>query len=105
MAYRNYGTNTDGRNFNELLKALVWSRAAHCLGNDPRYWRVDPCGAPIYLYDYGDTTSKYGWEIDHILAVALGGGDDPRNLQVLQWSNNRSKGDGPAYGAYCVVNG
>ena len=36
---------------------------------------------------------KYGWEIDHLKPVVLGGTDDIENLNALQWQNNRSKGD------------
>jgi 5-methylcytosine-specific restriction endonuclease McrA len=41
---------------------------------------------------YGQQTS-FGWEVDHIRAVANGGSDDLDNLQPLQWENNRKKGD------------
>ncbi len=40
---------------------------------------------------YGNTNSKLGWEIDHLIPVEEGGTDDPDNLQPLQWENHRRK--------------
>ena len=39
-----------------------------------------------------DCGSKKNLEFDHIIAVALGGADTARNLQLLCQSCNRSKG-------------
>ena len=43
--------------------------------------------------EHGNRDSEYGWEIDHIEPVALGGGDELTNLQPLNWQNNVKKGD------------
>ncbi|MFN9492952.1 MAG: HNH endonuclease signature motif containing protein [Sphingobacteriales bacterium] len=43
--------------------------------------------------DYGNTNSRYGWEVDHIKPVSKDGKDDLQNLQPLQWENNRYKSD------------
>lgn len=106
MLNRKFGTDKTGRNFIDDVKLKVWNKAQRHpgkYGDESRYWRMDACGASIYWYDYGDTSSLYGWEIDHILAVALGGGDELSNLQALQWQNNRAKGDAPPTAPYCVI--
>jgi 5-methylcytosine-specific restriction endonuclease McrA len=67
--------------------------------------RLDACWAIIDWGAYGDTTENgTGWEIDHTIPVASGGGDSLDNLQPLQWQNNRAKGDSfPSYPTlYCV---
>ena len=53
--------------------------------------RVDAWGWTIVRQDYGNMRSRYGWEIDHIIPIAQGGGDELANLQPLQWENNRRK--------------
>jgi len=48
-------------------------------------------GALMWREGYGNTSSKLGWEIDHIVEVSAGGGDGLDNLQALQWENHRAK--------------
>lgn len=98
--YRLRGTKRDGTSFDGVMKYRVWWKGRTIQGLNPDQWRLDACGALIYFDDYGKTDSKYGWEIDHIVPVALGGGDEIDNLQPLQWQNNRAKSDGPLV---CVV--
>src|SRR5512147_2673298 len=87
---RQPGTDFSGRPFSEAQVELVWQHVVGGLGNS-RY-KKDPCGATISRDEYGKH-SEYGWEIDHIIPISLGGGDNLKNLQALHWENNRAKGD------------
>jgi len=74
----------------------LWQRAPIIPGFDSAVWRQDSCEARMRRDAYGDTTENgFGWEVDHVHAVANGGSDDLWNLQALQWQNNRAKSDGP----------
>ena len=81
----------------ELIKQ-VWQNGTIVPGFDPDTFRKDACGAWILRNYYGTRDSSFGWEIDHVYPVALGGGDDLQNLRPMQWENNVSKGDDyPSY--------
>jgi hypothetical protein len=69
----------------------VWEKGSPVSGYDSTKWRKDECGAWIGRQYYGDRTSQYGWEIDHI---SPGGPDAVYNLRPLQWQNNVDKSDG-----------
>ncbi len=77
----------------EELKKSVWERGKTIPDFDSDIWRRDVCSKNIKYSDHGDTDSKHGWEIDHIVPSALGGSDDLSNLQPLYWKTNRYKGD------------
>ena len=69
----------------------IWKKADKIPGYNPDQVRNDPCGTRIVKQDYGNRSSKYGWEIDH---KDPKGGDQIPNLQPLNWKNNAKKSDG-----------
>jgi hypothetical protein len=70
----------------------VWVKGRELAGNDPTLWRMDDAGNAIYLHAYGDQSSPYGWQIDHITPTALGGTDDLWNLRPMHCKKNASMG-------------
>ena len=86
-------------------RSQVWEKG-ELIGYDPEDGeevRTDAYGSPMKRGHYGRTDSDYGWEIDHIIPVKLGGTDDLRNLQPLQWENNRRKsGNFPVRGNFAA---
>lgn len=81
-------------NFSDEVILAVWRKGTIVHGYDSAEWRKDQCGAWIGFKFYGDRSSDYGWEIDHITSVAHGGGDNLSNLRPLHWRNNVKKSDG-----------
>lgn len=73
----------------------VWHKGIAIAGIDPNVARRDACGARIHWADHGNRDSHYGWEVDHVMPEAHGGGDQLHNLQPLHWQNNLAKADGP----------
>lgn len=77
--------------WSDEIKEKVWNKGKVVPGIDANKWRKDECGAWISFSNYGDRSSDYGWEIDHINP---NGTDDLYNLRPLQWENNVDKSDG-----------
>ena len=87
-------------------KDEVWKKGAIVPNFDKNRWRKDACGAWIDYNEYGNTDSKYGWQVDHIFPdsvledndVAEDDRDNMINLRPLQWKNNDVKDkDYPTY--------
>lgn len=73
-------------------KNKAWENAATVRGKDPALYRQDPYGNVMYKPSHGKS-SEMGWDVDHITPKSRGGSDATRNLQALNSSVNRSKGD------------
>jgi hypothetical protein len=71
----------------------VWEKGRIVKDYDPDVVRKDACGAWIIKNEYGNTSNKFGWEIDHVYPETRGGDDNLQNLRPMQWENNRSKSD------------
>ena len=71
---------------------IAWDNAHKIRGENPDVYRKDDYGNIIYKPSYG-MQSNMGWEVDHSFPKSKGGTDCPRNLQAVQWEENRSKSD------------
>jgi hypothetical protein len=91
---RGFGSQVDGTAFPPERVEAVWRTAREIPGFDPDLWRLDANGDAICRPDYRCAEFRFGWEIDHVRPVALGGDDDDTNLQPLRIdTNRRRKGD------------
>lgn len=73
-------------------KDRVWNKAAKARGKNPNLYRKDPYGNLMYKPSHGKS-SEMGWDIDHIKPRSKGGSNRTHNLQALNSSVNRSKGN------------
>lgn len=95
--------------YTEEIIERVWQKGQKIEGYKEDMVRKDACGAWIIRSLYGDASSPFGWEIDHIYPKSklqeLGYDekkiDDIRNLRPLNSRNNTSKSD--SYPSYIAV--
>lgn len=73
-------------------KEKAWNNAQTIRSKDPDLYRKDPYGNVMYKPSNGKS-SAMGWDVDHIKPVSRGGSDATLNLQALNTSVNRSKGN------------
>jgi hypothetical protein len=90
--YMQLSTDATGKPFDAAIIEAVWNKAALSREHPPM--RVDAFGALMWREGYGNTASKFGWEIVRRHSPSEGGGDELENLQAVQWENNRRNGRG-----------
>ena len=76
---------------NQQTIDTTWDKSQKVRGKNPDLYRKDAYGNMMYYPSYGKT-SNMGWELDHKNPLANGGTDSIRNLQAMQWDENRKKG-------------
>ncbi len=76
----------------ELLKLAVWAKGTPIPGSPSNIWRRDVYGNAMRYSDFGDRASQFGWERDHVVALALGGADTVNNMRPLHWRANATLG-------------
>jgi hypothetical protein len=89
--FRFPNTNSVGKPFDAATIQAVWHKSEIKTKHAPL--KPDAFGSLMWEQGYGNTNTKFGWEIDHINPVSRGGGDELENLQALQWEHNRHKRD------------
>src|SRR5258706_437837 len=79
----------------EDLKRAAWARTSPVGGQQKNAWefRKDCLGNLVRFTDFGNRHSPFGWELDHIVPRANGGGTDSQNLQALHWRANAARGE------------
>jgi len=87
------GTITENMIFSSETINTVWYKGHVARGYNPEYVRSDRYGSLMERKEYGNRKSKYGWEIDHIIPLSVGGLNTMSNIQPLQWENNAAKSD------------
>ena len=74
------------------LEEQVWLKGHIIDQYHPGEWRRDDFGHLICRDAYGDQSSPYGWQIDHITPTAIGGLNTIDNLRPLHSRRNASLG-------------
>ena len=70
----------------------VWKKASKIRGKSSAKYRKDKLGNVMYYGSYGKDTGM-GWQIDHSKPRSKGGTHHLNNLQALNTSANKSKGN------------
>jgi hypothetical protein len=78
--------------FDETRLRQIWEKGAIVRGKDPNLYRMDIFGNLMYWHSYGLDTPM-GWSVDHSKPVSKGGTHHLNNLQPMQTTANKSKGN------------
>lgn len=79
-------------NFTQEKIDAAWNKAKKIEGYNSDKYRQDSAGAWMQRDKYGKE-ENLGWEVDHMFPKSMGGDENLRNIQAMQWENNRTKAD------------
>ena len=71
----------------------VWRKGHIDQEFNPEEWLRDDFNNLMCRIAYGDIASPFGWQIDHIVPVALGGANELSNLRPLWWPATQEEDD------------
>ena len=84
----------------------AWEKARVVDGFDPNIFRQDACGAWIQKEMFSQSGSMFGWGVDLIFPLSMGGSPIEDNIRALNYRNLVSKGnDYPSYKAVYTADG
>jgi len=78
--------------FSDERLEQIWNKGAKIRGKDADLYRKDIYGNEMYRSSYGKDTAM-GWNVDHSKPTSKGGTDHLNNLQPMNSSANKSKGN------------
>lgn len=78
----------------EDLKRAAWARTSP-VSERAQSWdfRKDCLGNLVRYSDYGRRISPFGWELELIVPVRMGGTHDGQNLQALHWKASAARSE------------
>jgi len=78
----------------EGCKDAVWKKGKKIKGKNPAEYRLCRKSNTVIRYShYGNNSSIYNWDIDHIIPKSKNGSNHISNLQPVSSSKNRSMGN------------
>lgn len=80
----------NNRIFTRAQKDVCWANSAMIPMRDPKRWRLDPLGNPVF-YTLRGCHGALCHEYDHIMPFSKGGRTTVANCQILQTKVNRYK--------------
>ena len=84
----------------------AWEKARVVDGFDPNIFRQDACGAWIQKEMFSQSGSMFGWGVDLIFPLSMGGSPIEDNIRALNYRNLVRKGnDYPSYKAVYTADG